>query len=137
MELSELLSERDKIAESLERIIDSAAASFGVDVSSVEITDIHVPNDLIQELSVLAQSRRAAQAKIAEAEAEKTVALKLQEAGELMDTRAMEMYRLNVLERIGREEGSQIVIYGLGGTDIDMEKNIAATAATARLGQNQ
>jgi regulator of protease activity HflC (stomatin/prohibitin superfamily) len=134
MELSELLSERDKIAESLERIIDSAAASFGVDVSSVEITDIHVPNDLIQELSVLAQSRRAAQAKIAEAEAEKTVALKLQEAGELMDFRAMEMYRLNVLERIGREEGSQIVIYGLGGTDMDMEKNIAATAATARMG---
>jgi hypothetical protein len=27
----------------------------------------------------------------------------------------MELYRLNVLERIGREEGSQIVVYGLGG----------------------
>jgi regulator of protease activity HflC (stomatin/prohibitin superfamily) len=129
MELTDLLGERDKVSERLEQIIDEAAASFGVDVSSVEITDIHVPADLIQELSVLAQSRRAAQAKIAEAEAEKFIAEKLQEAAEVMGPRAMEMYRLNVLERIGREEGSQIVIYGLGGKDVLMETTLAATAA--------
>ncbi len=129
MELTDLLGERDKVSERLEQIIDEAAASFGVDVSSVEITDIHVPADLIQELSVLAQSRRAAQAKIAEAEAEKFIAEKLQEAAEVMGPRAMEMYRLNVLERIGREEGSQIVIYGLGGQDVLMETTLAATAA--------
>ena len=129
MELTDLLGERDKVSERLEQIIDEAAASFGVDVSSVEITDIHVPADLIQELSVLAQSRRAAQAKIAEAEAEKFIAQKLQEAAEVMGPRAMEMYRLNVLERIGREEGSQIVIYGLSGKDVLMETTLAATAA--------
>ena len=129
LELTDLLGERDKVSARLEQIIDEAASSFGVDVSSVEITDIHVPADLIQELSVLAQSRRAAQAKIAEAEAEKAIAQKLQEAAEVMGPRAMEMYRLNVLERIGREEGSQIVIYGLGGQDVLMETTLAATAA--------
>jgi regulator of protease activity HflC (stomatin/prohibitin superfamily) len=129
LELTDLLGERDKVAEKLENIIDTAAASFGVDVSSVEITDVRVPPDLIQELSVLAQSRRAASAKIAEAEAEKSIALKLQEASESMGTQAMEMYRLNVLERIGREEGSQIVVYGLGNTDPLMEKSLAAATA--------
>jgi len=129
LELTDLLGERDKVSDRLEHIIDTAAASFGVDVSSVEITDIHVPADLIQELSVLAQSRRAAQAKIAEAEAEKAIAQKLQEASEMMGSKAMEMYRLNVLERIGREEGSQIVIYGLGSQDTLMETTLAATAA--------
>ena len=129
MELTDLLGEREKISDKLETIIDDAAASFGVDVSSVEITDIHVPTDLIQELSVLAQSRRSAQAKIAEAEAEKAIALKLQEASEQMGSQAMEMYRLNVLERIGREEGSQIVIYGLSGRDTLMETTLAAAAA--------
>jgi len=129
MELTDLLGEREKVSQRLEEIIDEAAASFGVDVSSVEITDIHVPTDLIQELSVLAQSRRAAQAKVAEAEAEKAIAQKLEEASSLMGSQAMEMYRLNVLERIGREEGSQIVIYGLGGTDTLMETTLAATAA--------
>jgi len=49
-----------------------------------------------------------------------------------MTDRAMEIYRLNVLERIGREEGSQIVIYGLGGQQTQMESNLAATAAGAR-----
>ncbi len=133
MELTELLGEREKISGRLEQIIDAAAASFGVDISSVEITDVHVPLDLIQELSVLAQSRRAAQAKIAEAEAEKTIAQKLQEASEHMGPQAMEMYRLNVLERIGREEGAQVVIYGLNNPDTRLEKTIAATVAASQL----
>jgi regulator of protease activity HflC (stomatin/prohibitin superfamily) len=129
LELSDLLGEREKVSHHLKEIIDKAAAIFGVDVSSVEITDVHVPSDLIQELSVLAQSRRAAQAKIAEADAEKAIAQKLKEASDLLDERSLEMYRLNVLERIGREEGSQIVVYGLGSGDAQMATNIASAAA--------
>ncbi|MEA3309635.1 MAG: SPFH domain-containing protein [Chloroflexota bacterium] len=132
LDLTDLLGQRDKVSERLENIIDQAAANFGVDVTSVEITDIHVPADLIQELSVQAQSQRAARAKIVEAEAEKTISEKLQEAAAIMGPRAMEMYRLNVLERIGREEGSQIVIYGLSGNDAAMETAMAATSAAVR-----
>ena len=135
LELTDLLGEREKVSNKLEAIIDSAAAAFGVDVSSVEITDVHVPDDLIQELSVIAQSQRAAKAKIAEAEAEKAIAQKLHEASELLSDRAMEMYRLNVLERIGREEGSQIVVYGLGSTDPMFEKNIAGATAAVKIGK--
>ena len=86
----------------------------------------------VQELSVLAQSRRSAQAKIAEADAEKAIVAKLQEAAEILTPRAMEMYRLNVLERLGREEGSQIVVYGMGGSDPSMDRTIAATTAGAQ-----
>jgi regulator of protease activity HflC (stomatin/prohibitin superfamily) len=135
MELTDLLSEREKVAHQLKDIIDSAAAKFGVDVSSVEITDIHVPADLIQELSVIAQSRRSAQAKIAEADVEVEVAERLQQAAEIMGAGAMEMYRLGVLERIGREEGSQIVVYGLGATDAAMERTMASTAAGSLAGR--
>ena len=135
MELTELLGEREIVSKNLKTIIDQAAANFGVDVSSVEITDIHVPDDLIQELSVIAQSRRSAQAKIAEADAEKKISQLLQEASELLTDRAMEMYRLNVLERIGREEGSQIVIYGLGSSHSDIENTIAAATAAVRTGR--
>ena len=131
LELTELLGQREKVSQQLKHIIDEAAASFGMDVVSVEITDVHVPTDLIQELSVLAQSRRSAQAKIAEADAEKAIAVKLQEASELMGPSAMELYRLNVLERIGREEGSQVVVYGLNGGNPQMEQMIASTAAGA------
>ena len=122
------------VAGNLEKIIDQAASSFGVDVSSVEITDVHVPADLIQELSVRAQSERAAQAKIIEAKAELEVAKQFQSAANSMGTKAMELYRLNVLERLGREEGSQIVIYGLGSGDVTTAKQIAVSAAGARVG---
>ena len=137
LELTDLLGEREKIAQQLKHIIDAAAATFGVDVSSVEITDIHVPQDLIQELSVLAQSRRSAQAKIAEADVEKTIAEKLEEAALLMGPNAMELYRLGVLERIGREEGSQIVVYGLGGTNARMEETLTANAASSLMGRRR
>jgi len=137
LELSELLGERDKIANQLKQTIDAAAVRFGVDVSSVEITDVHVPADLVQELSVLAQSRRAAQAKVAEADAEKTVAQKLEEAASIMGQQAMEMYRLNVLERIGREEGSQIIVYGLNGSDTALEQMLSASAAGSRMIKGQ
>jgi len=133
LELSELLGRRDVVSKSLADIIDTAAVSFGVDVSSVEITDVRVPNDLIQELSVLAQSRRSAQAKIAEADAEKEIAIKFNEAAAMMSERAMELYRLNVLERLGREEGSQVVIYGLNNPNIRLEEQIAATTAAMHL----
>ena len=53
-----------------------------------------------------------------------------------MGPKAMEIYRLNVLERIGREEGSQIVVYGLGGGS-EMGRQIAATAAGARVAQSR
>ncbi len=136
LELSELLGSRDKVSGRLKEIIDTAASSFGVDVTSVEITDVRVPQDLIQELSVLAQSRRSAQAKIAEADAEKAIAEKYNEAASLMSERGMEIYRLSVLERIGREEGSQIVIYGLNGQNPSLEQNMATTAAASMLKPN-
>jgi regulator of protease activity HflC (stomatin/prohibitin superfamily) len=136
LELSELLSQRDLVAQNLKQIIDEAASRFGVDVSSVEITDVRVPSDLIQELSVRAQSERSAQAKIAEAKAELEVARQFQDAAEAMGSQAMEIYRLNVLERIGREEGSQIVVYGLGG-DAEGGQHIANTAAGAAAANSQ
>lgn len=134
LELSELLSQRDLVAQSLKEIIDQAASKFGVDVSSVEITDVRVPADLIQELSVRAQSERSAAAKITEAKAESEVARQFELAAKSMGPQAMELYRLSVLERIGREEGSQIVVYGLGGDPV-MGRQIAATAAGARAAQ--
>jgi regulator of protease activity HflC (stomatin/prohibitin superfamily) len=134
LELSDLLSERERVAQSLKDIIDTAAAKFGVDVSSVEITDVVVPADLIQELSVRAQSERAAEGKIAEAKAELEISKQFQLAANSMGPKAMEIYRLNVLERIGREEGSQIVVYGLG-SDTGMDRQIAATAAGAQAAQ--
>jgi len=137
LELTELLGTRDKVSAQLAGIIDAAAEDFGVDIASVEITDVHVPTDLIQELSVLAQSRRSAQAKIAEANAEKTIAQKFEEAAELMGSKALEMYRLNVLERIGREEGSQIVIYGLNGGNRELEEMVSAAAAGSLMTKKQ
>jgi regulator of protease activity HflC (stomatin/prohibitin superfamily) len=131
LELSELLSKRELVAQNLEQIIDRAASNFGVDVASVEITDVHVPTDLIQELSVRAQAERSAEAKVVEAKAETEVARQFQAAANSMGAKAMDIYRLNVLERIGREEGSQIVVYGLGG-DHEMGATIAAGAAGAR-----
>jgi len=74
--------------------------------------------------------------KIAEAKAELEVSRQFQLAANSMGPKAMEIYRLNVLERIGREEGSQIVVYGLGG-DLAMGRQAAISAAGARAATRQ
>ena len=70
---------------------------------------------------------------LSEAKAELEVAKQFQLAANSMDAKAMELYRLNVLERIGRGEGSQIVVYGLGEGDQAMGQQVAASAAGARV----
>ena len=64
------------------------------------------------------------------AKAELEVSKMFQLAADSLSPGGIEIYRLNVLERIGREEGSQIVVYGLGG-DPATGREIALGAAGA------
>jgi len=129
VELTELLGERHLVSKRLKEVISGEVKAFGLEAASVDLTDVIVPDALVEELSVRAQSRRSLQAKVSEAKIEKDVAQTLQAAASSMGPKAMEMYRLKVLERVAREPGNQIVIYGMGGSDLEMDKDLAAAAS--------
>ncbi len=116
MDLKELLSERDQIAESLKIQIDQNAQIYGVDVRAVRITDIDTPATLIEELAVIARARRSAEAKKVQAEAEVAVASKIAEASDILDKApgGIRLRELQILNEMSKEEGSMIIIYPYG-----------------------
>lgn len=119
LDLKELLSEREQIAESLRKQIDEGAASYGVDVKAVRITDVDTPQSLIEELAVIARARRASEAKQIQAAAEVQVAQKMVEASRLLNTSSsgMKLRELQVLSEMSKEESSMIIVYPYGDVD--------------------
>ena len=127
-DLRHILSETDRIAGDLKKIIDNEAVDYGVNVRAVRITDVGTPPSLIEELAVIARAERAAKAKIIQAEAEKTVAKSLKEAAELLAQLpdAMKLRQIQALLDISKEESSMVIIYPM---DSLTGKQIASATA--------
>lgn len=133
-DLRPLLSETNRIATDLKKIIDNEAVDYGVNVRAVRITDVGTPPSLIEELAVIARAERAAKAKIIQAEAEKTVAKSLSEASELLAKQpdAMQLRQIQALLDISKEESSMVIIYPM---DSMTGKQIATATAGNQTGE--
>lgn len=136
-DLKHILSETDRIAIDLKKIIDNEAADYGVNVRAVRITDVGTPNTLIEELAVIARAERAAKAKKIQAEAEKAVATSLKEASELLATQpnAMALRQIQALLDISKEESSMVIIYPMDSLTGKMIASAAAGNQTPALNQ--
>ncbi|KIH49765.1 SPFH/Band 7/PHB domain protein [Ancylostoma duodenale] len=69
--LSEMLSERDAIANITEKVLDEGTVPWGVKVERVEIKDIRLPHQLTRSMAAEAEAVRKARAAIIHAEGEK------------------------------------------------------------------
>lgn len=116
LDLKDLLSEREEIAENLKVQIDEDAVVYGVDVRAVRITDVDAPTSLVEELAVIARAQRSARAKQIQAETEIQVAEKLSEASRLLDKDkyGMRLRELQILNEMSKEESSMVIVYPYG-----------------------
>ncbi|OYT26761.1 MAG: hypothetical protein B6U97_03130 [Candidatus Altiarchaeales archaeon ex4484_96] len=69
-ELDDLLSERQKIASELKRIVDEATDPWGIKVEFIELMDIELPQDLKRTMAKQAEAEREKRATIIKAEGE-------------------------------------------------------------------
>ena len=127
-DLRPLLSETERIAADLKKIIDAAASDYGINVRAVRITDVGTPPSLVEELAVIARAERSAKAKQIQADAEVSVANSLAEASNILSSGegSMELRQIQALLDMSKEESAMVIVYP---ADSFTGKDIASAAA--------
>jgi regulator of protease activity HflC (stomatin/prohibitin superfamily) len=110
-ELDEVLAHREKINQTLQRIIDEQTDPWGVKVSIVEIKEVELPQAMQRAISAQAEAERERRAKVVHAEGERQAAEKLAEAAKIMATQpiALQLRYLQTLTVIATEKTNTIV----------------------------
>jgi regulator of protease activity HflC (stomatin/prohibitin superfamily) len=110
-ELDEVLSQRDRINQTLQRIIDEQTDPWGVKVAVVEIKEVELQPTMVRAIAAQAEAERERRAKIVHAEGELQAAAKLAEAAKVIATQpsAMQLRYLQTLANIATEHSSTII----------------------------
>ena len=114
VELDTLLSERDKVAEEIKKIVDVATEPWGVVVTAIKIQDIELPADMKRIMAKQAEAERVRRAIIIQAEGEFAAAGKLSQAAKVLSgvPGGLSMRTLQTIEKINPDP-SKTVIFAL------------------------
>jgi regulator of protease activity HflC (stomatin/prohibitin superfamily) len=107
-ELDELLSQREKINQRLQEIIDRQTEPWGVKVTAVEVKDVMLPDTMKRAMAGQAETERERRAKIINAEGEFQAAEKLVRAAEMISTQpiALQLRYLQTMKEISSEHST-------------------------------
>jgi len=110
-DLDEMLSERDKLNEDIQEILDSQTDAWGIKVANVEIKHVDIDESMVRAIARQAEAERNRRARIINAEGELQASQKLVEAAEILgrEPAAMQLRYLNTLHDIAGEQNSTIV----------------------------
>ena len=110
-ELDTLLAERERLNEDLQKIIDDQTEPWGIKVTTVEIKDVEIPEDMRHAIARQAEAERERRAKIINAEGEAQAAAKLGEAADVISRNpvTIQLRYLQTLLEIGNVQNSTIV----------------------------
>ncbi|WP_228980064.1 slipin family protein [Streptomyces sp. DH12] len=111
-ELDDLLSNREKLNEGLELMIDSPAVEWGVTIDRVEIKDVSLPETMKRSMARQAEADRERRARLINADAELQASKKLSEAArEMADTpSALQLRLLQTVMAVAAEKNSTLVL---------------------------
>ena len=110
-ELDQLLSQRERINEELQKVIDEQTEPWGIKVSVVEIKDVELPQSMQRVMARQAEADRERRAKIIHAEGEFQAAIQLRQAAQEMSNEpiSLQLRYLQTLTEIAVEKNSTIL----------------------------
>ena len=109
--LDELLADREKLSQRLREIIDRSTEPWGIEVTSVELKSVDLPEQIQRAMGKQAEAEREKRAKIIAAEGELMASHQLLEAANTISANptAIQMRYLQTLAEIATEKNSTIV----------------------------
>ena len=110
-DLDELLSQRDRINQQLQQIIDEQTEPWGVKVSVVEIRDVELPQSMQRAMARQAEAEREKRAKIIHAQGEFEASERLSQAAAIIGAHpaTLQLRYLQTLTEIAAEKNSTII----------------------------
>jgi len=110
-ELDELLTQREKLNQMLQKIIDEHTDPWGVKVSTVEIKEVELAEEMKRSMAAQAEAERERRAKIIHAEGELQASEKLAQAASVIgrEPSAIQLRFLSTLTEIASEKNSTIL----------------------------
>ncbi len=110
-ELDDLLAQRDKINKNLQEILDQHTEPWGIKISSVEVKNVDLPQEMQRAIAKQAEAERERRAKVIHAEGEFQAAQKLSDAAQIMTVHpaAIQLRYLQTLSEISVEKNSTII----------------------------
>jgi len=111
-ELDDLLSNRENLNQGLEVMLDSPAASWGIEIDRVEIKDVALPETMKRSMSRQAEAERERRSRIITADGEYQASQKLAAAaGAMADTpAALQLRLLQTMVEVAAEKNSTLVL---------------------------
>ncbi|MCX5194031.1 slipin family protein [Streptomyces sp. NBC_00249] len=111
-DLDDLLSNREKLNEGLELMIDSPAIGWGVQIDRVEIKDVSLPETMKRSMARQAEADRERRARVINADAELQASRKLAEAAAVMSEQpaALQLRLLQTVVAVAAEKNSTLVL---------------------------
>ncbi|GGZ06669.1 slipin family protein [Streptomyces poonensis] len=111
-ELDDLLSNREKLNQGLELMIDSPAVEWGVTIDRVEIKDVSLPETMKRSMARQAEADRERRARVINADAELQASRKLAEAAQQMaeTPAALQLRLLQTVVAVAAEKNSTLVL---------------------------
>ncbi len=110
-ELDEMLSQREKINEKLQSLIDAQSDPWGVKVSQVELKHVDLPSEMQRAMAKQAEAEREKRAKVIHAEGEFQASKQLAEAAKIIsqDPATLQLRYLQTLSEIATENNSTTI----------------------------
>lgn len=111
-DLDELLSNREKLNQGLELMMDSPAVEWGVTIDRVEIKDVSLPETMKRSMARQAEADRERRARVINADAELQASKKLAEAAGVMADQpaALQLRLLQTVVAVAAEKNSTLVL---------------------------
>ena len=111
VDLDELLSNREKINQQLQEILDRHTGPWGVKVANVEVKNIDLPQEMQRAIAKQAEAERERRAKVIHAEGELQASVKLAEAARILAVEpiSLQLRYLQTLTEISAEKNSTTI----------------------------
>ncbi|WP_100497520.1 slipin family protein [Geodermatophilus chilensis] len=111
-ELDDLLSNRERLNQGLELMMDSPAVDWGIHIDRVDIKDVALPESMKRSMSRQAEAERERRSRVITAEGELQASQKLAQAAQVMATQpaALQLRLLQTMVEVAAEKNSTVVL---------------------------